>query len=507
MSAWSPFAVAALVAVTAWGVGGYEPWASLFLELGALVLAGWLFVSVVLLTSREDRQRFLAIRRSQKRGTTEVEILEPSGEAARAPFRDPNYWLGFPFRRNGFGYLLALATLWISLSIVPLPSAVLAVLSPKSLALRAEAEALLGREVGHVPWSVTPYLTFQDLLLWIAFVMIFLVTHHVIASRRGVRRLSMCLFLIGVASGAYGLFQWLTALGGSEASEAFQASGSFGNRNHYAFFQEMLLLVGLGWLQMRWHEGRRQAAERVEAQEAKARASLIGLGVAVIGLSLLFSLSRSGIAFAAAGAAFFFYVTRRGRGTFLAFAGGLLAVALWIGIGPVISRFEVIPDELSGESGRTTVWRDSLGALGDFWLTGSGMSSFQYVYPMYRSFGGKRFYSWAHNDYLQIGIELGLPGLALAGALAFVVVRRARRARRELLDAGSSLTQLHAGYCAAAIAAALHSFTDFGLHMPANAALFTVVLAASTGMAPSASLRKKPAETSARLRRSPPAEE
>jgi hypothetical protein len=37
---WSPFAVAALVAVTAWGVGGYEPWASLFLELGALVLGG-----------------------------------------------------------------------------------------------------------------------------------------------------------------------------------------------------------------------------------------------------------------------------------------------------------------------------------------------------------------------------------------------------------------------------------------------------------------------------------
>jgi O-antigen ligase len=503
---WSPFAIAGLVAITAWGVGGYEPWASLFLEMGALVLGGFLFSSVVLRTSREDRLRFLAIRRSQKKGSAEVEIVEPSGASTRVPFRDPYYWLGYPFRRNGIGLLLVLATLWLAFSLVPMPSAALALLSPKSLAVRQEAAALLGREVGFAPWSVTPYLTFQDLLLWIAFVLIFLVTHHAVASRRGVRRLSVSLVLVGVASGAYGLVQWLTALGGTDASLAFQASGSFGNRNHYAFFQEMLLLVGLGWLQMRWREGPRKAADRVEAQEAKARASMVGLGVGLIGLSLLFSLSRSGIAFGAAGAAFFLYLTRRARGTFLALALGLLAAALWIGIGPVVSRFELIPDELSGETGRTTVWRDSLGAVGDFWLTGSGASSFQYVYPMYRSFGGRRFYSWAHNDYLQVAIELGLPGLALAAALGFSIVRRARTVRRDLLDSGSSLSQLHAGYCAAALAVALHSFTDFGLHLPANAALFTVILAVVVGMTPSASQTRQRKENRVKLRRAPPEE-
>jgi O-antigen ligase len=502
---WSPFAIAALVGITAWGVGGYEPWASLVLELGALLLWGFLFVSVLFRTSREERQRFLAIRRSQKRGTAEVEILEPSSSASRAvPYRDPFYWMGYPFRRNGFGFLLLLATLWVALSLLPLPSAALALLSPKALAVRSEAEGLLGRELAFAPWSVTPYLTFQDLLLWIAFVLIFVVAHHTVASRRGVRRLSVCLLLVGVASGAYGLVQWLTALGGGGAGTDFQASGSFGNRNHYAFFQEMLLLVGLGWLQMHRHEGPRKAADRVEAQEAKAKATMVGLGVALIGLSLMFSLSRSGIAFAAAGVAFFLYLTRRARGTFLALAGGLLAAALWIGIGPVVTRFELIPDELEGEGGRTTVWRDSLGALGDFWLTGSGASSFQYVYPMYRSFGGRRFYSWAHNDYLQLGIELGLPGLALVAALLVSTVRRARAVRRDLLGAGSSLAQLHAGYCAAALAAALHSFTDFGLHFPANAALFAVVLAAVIGMTPSASARKTTVGKRPRLRRAPP---
>ncbi len=506
MPYWSPFAVAALVAVTAWGVGGYEPWASLFLELGALFLGGWLFLGVLFRTSREERQRFLAIRRSQKRGTAEVEILEPSASTTPSvPYRDPYYWLGYPFRRNGIGLLLVLATLWVALSLVPLPAAALAVLSPKALAVRTEAETLLGRELGFAPWSVTPYLTSQDLILWIAFVLVFVVAHHLVASRRGVRRLSASLLLVGVASGVYGLVQWLSALGASGAATDFQASGTFGNRNHFAFFQEMLLLVGLGWFSVQWHEGRRKAADRVEAQEAKAKATMVGLGVALIGLSLLFSLSRSGIAFAAAGGAFFLYLTERARGTLLVVAFVLLAAALWIGIGPVVSRFEVIPDELSGEGGRATVWRDSLGAVRDFWLTGSGSSSFQYVYPMYRSFGGRRFYSWAHNDYLQVAIELGLPGLALAVALAFSIARRARRVRRELIDAGSSLSQLHSGYCAAAVAVALHSFTDFGLHLPANAALFAVVLAAVIGMTPSASARKPPREKRARLRRTPPA--
>ncbi len=504
MAFWSPFAVAAIVAVTAWGVGGYEPWASFFLEMGALLLSGIFFLSVVFRTSPDDRVRFLAIRKSQKRGTIEVDILEPSSSrSASVPYRDPFYWMGYPFRRNGVGLLLVAATVWLALSLVPLPAAALAILSPKSLAVRSEAEALLGREVSFAPWSLTPYLTFQDLLLWIAFALLFIVTHHAVASRRGVRRLSLGLFLVGVASGGYGLVQWLTALAAGGARADFQASGSFGNRNHYAFFQEMLLLVAIGWLAMRWHEPR-AATDRVEAQEAKARASMVGLGVALVGLSVLFSLSRSGIAFAALGGGFFLALTRRARKTFLALAGALLAAALWIGIDPVVTRLEVIPGELASGTGRMTVWRDSLGALSDFWLTGSGASSFQYVYPMYRSFGGRLFFSWAHNDYLQLAIELGLPGLALVAALAVAIARRARAVRRELVEAGSSLAQLHAGYCAAALAAALHSFTDFGLHLPANAALFAVILAGVTGMAPSASLKRKPVEKGVKLRRAPP---
>jgi O-antigen ligase len=286
--------------------------------------------------------------------------------------------------------------------------------------------------------------------------------------------------------------------------ESLHAIGSFGNRNHYAFFQEMLLLVGLGWVYSRWRGAIRGAPDRAAAQEAKARASILGLGVAAIGLSLVFSLSRSGITFGLAGCALFLYLTRRGRRPLLAFGAVIAAVALWIGVDPVISRFQLIPEELSAESGRTTVWRDSIGAVEDFWLTGSGLRSFQYVYPIYRSFGGRRFYSWAHNDYLQLGVELGLPGVALVLGFLFWAFRRARDVRRKLLESGSSLRALHAGYCAAAVAVALHSFTDFGLHLPANAALFTVVVGVATGVAPSRASNEPRRVKQKKLRRSPP---
>lgn len=89
-------------------------------------------------------------------------------------------------------------------------------------------------------------------------------------------------------------------------------------------------------------------------------------------------------------------------------------------------------------------------------------------------------YSWAHNDYLQL-LTLGIPGAILLVWMIAAVWGRARRVREELSDDPNLC--LHAGYCAAVIAIALHSITDFSLHMPPNAALLSVILAVVVGMA------------------------
>jgi O-antigen ligase len=244
------------------------------------------------------------------------------------------------------------------------------------------------------------------------------------------------------------------------------------------------------------------------AQEAGAKLFLAGLGFVVLALGLIFSLSRSGISFALAGCAAFVLLApsnyaertasvdigeqraRRGsrRKSFtrpthwvLALVLVTVGVAAWIGLDPVVHRFELLPEEWEAEQSRWQVWNDSLGAIKDYPLTGSGVSSFRYVFPMYRSFGGTLFYSWAHNDYLQALIELGVPGFVLIVIIMGLVGRAARRIRRKLAH-DPCLVFLHTGYTAALVAVALHSFTDFGLHMPANGALLSVVIGVVVGL-------------------------
>jgi O-antigen ligase len=165
----------------------------------------------------------------------------------------------------------------------------------------------------------------------------------------------------------------------------------------------------------------------------------------------------------------------------LALALAIGGVALWIGVEPLVGRFTGLSDQWDQEATRIQVWRDSIPAVSDYWLTGSGLSSFRYVGARYRSFGGRIFYSWAHNDYLQLAIELGLPGLALLAWLLMVVARGAWRVRNDL-EPDRSLLGLHAGFAGALVAVALHSLTDFSLHLPANLALCAVLVGAVVGM-------------------------
>ena len=68
---------------------------------------------------------------------------------------------------------------------------------------------------------------------------------------RSAEKLTWLLMMTGIAFGIYGIGQWLFGLqelfGADPSTSGLRATGSFGNRNHYAAFMEMLLLCGVGW--------------------------------------------------------------------------------------------------------------------------------------------------------------------------------------------------------------------------------------------------------------------
>ena len=63
---------------------------------------------------------------------------------------------------------------------------------------------------------------------------------------------------------------------------------------------------------------------------------------------------------------------------------------------------------------RLEIWSRAQYAIADFPFTGPGLDAFQYVmpamYPLFQSHAG-RFIPHAHNEFLQVALDLGLPGL------------------------------------------------------------------------------------------------
>jgi O-antigen ligase len=529
-----PFFPVLLVVVVAVGLGGYAPWSELALELGAAGLFFGLTWHILWRTSRDERARHLDEQRALKsypfffkrpglgallrlvtfgtfpRGRSEaaVEIVAPGEKGARSvatldPIFRPYLFSGYALPRSGLELPVLLLTLWIGVSLLPMPAPWLGWLSPRAETLQAEGQSLIHASASQPvagPTSLTPFLTVQSLWVWLALLAVFYFTVHAAGRPRGVERLSALLFWTGIGFGAWGVAQWLFGLQDlvrtRSLAAALRATGPFGNRNHYAAFMEMTLLVSLGWLGYQWARARGGARRGpIAGQETSARLALFGLGIVIMALGLIFSLSRSGISFALVGCASFALLSAtearglearpRSRTSARRLAWGLAlavaAAAVWIGISPVLERFELIPQEWEQEKGRWSVWVDSSKAVGDFFWSGSGLGSFGHLFPHYRTFGGNLIYLWAHNDYLQALIELGAPGMLLLVSLIGATAWRAAKVRQALASS-RPLFYLDAGYCSAAIAIAFHSFTDFGLHLPANAALFAVVLAAVVGM-------------------------
>jgi O-antigen ligase len=111
----------------------------------------------------------------------------------------------------------------------------------------------------------------------------------------------------------------------------------------------------------------------------------------------------------------------------------------------------------------------------DFPLFGTGGGTFYTAYSRYRGQDVGAYYDHVHNDYMQFLTESGLIGVTLLGlfvaaALACAVVAQLRR--HDPMLRGTAF-----GVVMGVIAIGIHSTVDFNLQIPANAFIFTILLA------------------------------
>jgi O-antigen ligase len=155
-----------------------------------------------------------------------------------------------------------------------------------------------------------------------------------------------------------------------------------------------------------------------------------------------------------------------------------VAVVPLLRIGPdrLVERFAESGSSLMSPGGRASVWRDSVGMAAAYPWVGSGYGTFAAAYPRFRSPEVRLYYAHAHNDLIQVVVEGGLVGLVLLTLLLIPVLRA--------LVAGCAGAQgsLGVGIAAGLGAMLLHGLIDFNFHIPANAAMASILAGALTGL-------------------------
>jgi len=351
-------------------------------------------------------------------------------------------------------------------------------LTRSSVFLPMAAFALLG--IAQLIFRKTAYqaATISQLLLYCAYGLVCFLMVQCLQRRRNFRRLLAGFSSYGFLFASFALIQGITSneklywvrhprFGG-------RIYGPYVNHNHYAGLMELLLPFALV---MFLSPGIRPRHKLVAALAATLMASTIficgsrgGMLAVAVQIAVLTAviLSRRTTAKMA--------IT---VGLFLVLAFASLA---WLGGGELMQRMRSIPTDMQSElSGgtRLSIDRDCLRMFLQKPLTGWGFGTFADVYPQFRSFYTNLAIDEAHNDYLQLLVETGAVGVLVMIWFLLSVCRSGFRKLQRWPSNSEADVTLAAVVAISGIL--VHSFLDFNLHIPANAALF-FVLCAVVGM-------------------------
>jgi O-antigen ligase len=122
------------------------------------------------------------------------------------------------------------------------------------------------------------------------------------------------------------------------------------------------------------------------------------------------------------------------------------------------------------------IWANTFQILKDFPLFGSGLGTFSQIFPMYRSFHIQGHVTHAENDYLQLASEVGFIGIGLLLILFIFLFFKIVSGIRSL-SPWEPQRFIGIGGLVGILALMFHSLVERNIQVPANAFLFTFILA------------------------------
>ena len=388
--------------------------------------------------------------------------------------------------------LLALFLLLILFQMISLPSGILKILSPKTFALRSALS--LEPSASSFPLSFFPFLTQIEFFKWLTLVGLFIFLlgwKPLEQGNRTAKQLITVVMIVGVLESLYGMFEFFSGhrhiLNVAAETMVSSVTGTFINRNYFAGYLLMVIPLSVGFLFSREAARTgRYRGWRHWLSSLDGKTLLIGFGVLVMILGLIFTASRMGILsllLSFSLISFLFRNPEKGRWfskTAVLIFGLALLWAAWIGLDAVISRFFSVSE---GFEGRWKIWANTFQIFKDFPIFGSGLGTFFQVFPLYRSFHVIGLVTHSENDFLQLLSEVGILGTGLLAALFFFLVWKVFSGIRALTH-GEPVRYIALGGLVGILALMFHSLVERNIQVPANAFLYTFVFALVLRMAP-----------------------
>ena len=332
--------------------------------------------------------------------------------------------------------------------------------------------------------SIYHHNTEKEVYLFAFYALLYFLLVQQLKTLRRIVGLAFIIVLVGSGEALFGLFQYLqgaTAVLGFSIPNIGTVNATYINHNHFAGFLVMIIPLALGLL--------------IGTTNLEKKFFVLLLS-GIMGAALVLSLSRGGLLsfFVAVGGALLCILRKNQRSLnrhwpiylilVLLVILGVAAYVMFVGVSSIAHRslFETFfpQKEAFEQEIRFAIWHSALPLVKEFPLRGSGLGNFQFVFPRYRPpqvpQDSKVYH--AHNDYLELWIEMGFPALLLA---CWAIIRLYREALRSYFQQSDPiLTSLILGGLASITALLVHSFWDFNLHIPANALLFFIMLALTT---------------------------
>jgi O-antigen ligase len=394
---------------------------------------------------------------------------------------------------------------YLILQMTPLPQWLLLMISPEAKIAGAmsqpAAAALNPADLPNTWYALAPYLypVRMSLVRWVVYGLFFFGLIRCLDSRRRIEAAVITILVLCCFDALYGIVQtysgndrvwWFKLSGSGRASR--DVSGTYLNRNHFAGLMEMGIALAIAYAgalggKMEEHPDsprrpvpfKKRFLAFFSERGMDLRYFLVIFAGGIMGLGLILSASRGGI-IAMAGAlllmGLLFYFRkgerRKGRIILILFSIALI-FSIYAGLDYTVARFDAFDRDMENRWVRA---ERTIDLFRDNPYAGVGIGNFRHAYGKYQHPRDVNFYvDYAHNDYAQFLAEAGIAGgmLLIAGMGWYMV----RIFRRWLERKDSFAVCLGIAPFGALSALAIHSFTDYNLHRPANMLVLIAVIA------------------------------